>query len=154
MVLEARARDGRVEIDALEERVDLDVRLRRRRERALRALARGAQASERALVVLHVLLELALELLEEVVDHAVVEVLAAEVRVARGRLDLEDALLDREERDVERAAAEVEDEHVLLVALLVETVRDRGRGRLVDDAQHVEPRDRAGVLRRLALRVV
>ena len=56
-------------------------------------------------------------------------------------------------RDVEGAAAEVEDQHGLL-ALLVEPVGQRGRGRLVDDPQHLEPGDRAGVLGRLALRVV
>jgi hypothetical protein len=49
-----------------------------------------------------------------VVHEALVEILAAEVGVARGGLDLEDALLDGEERDVEGAAAEVEDEDVLL----------------------------------------
>jgi hypothetical protein len=69
------------------------------------------------------------------------------VRVARRRLHLEDAVLDREKRDVEDAAAEVEDEHVVLAALLVEPVRDRGRRRLVDDAQHVHAADRARVLR-------
>src|SRR5205823_4979903 len=36
----------------------------------------------------------------------------------------------------------------------VEAVRERGRGRLVDDAQDVEAGDLAGVLRRLALGVV
>mmetsp|Transcript_15665 Transcript_15665/g.48498 ORF Transcript_15665/g.48498 Transcript_15665/m.48498 type:complete len:217 (-) Transcript_15665:146-796(-) len=76
------------------------------------------------------------------------------MRVAGGRLDLEDALLDREERDVERAAAEVEDEDVALVALLVEAVGDGRRRGLIDDAEYVEARDRARVLRRLALRVV
>src|SRR3954447_13575199 len=55
--------------------------------------------------------------------------------------------------DVERAAAEVEDED-RLVGLLVEAVRERGRGRLVDDALDVQARDPAGVLRRLALVVV
>ena len=59
-----------------------------------------------------------------------------------------------EHRHVEGAAAEVEDEDHLLGALLVEAVRERGRGRLVDDAQHVEAGDAAGVLGRLALRVV
>ena len=55
--------------------------------------------------------------------------------------------------DVERATAEVVDrDH--LVLLLVEAVRQRGRGRLVDDAQHLEPGDLARVLGRLALRVV
>ena len=93
--------------------------------------------------------------LHEVVHHAGIEVLAAEMRVASRRLHLEDAVLDREDRHVERAAAEVEDEHVALAAdLLVEAVRDRRRRRLVDDAQHVQAGDGAGVLRRLAPRVV
>ena len=37
---------------------------------------------------------------------------------------------------------------------LVETVGERGRGRLVDDAQHFEAGDLAGVLGGLTLRVV
>src|SRR4029079_2926443 len=40
------------------------------------------------------------------------------------------------------------------VFLLVETVGQRGRGRLVDDTHHFETRDFAGVFGRLALRVV
>ena len=42
----------------------------------------------------------------------------------------------------------------MLGAFLVEPVRERRRGRLVDDAEDVEPGDLAGVLGRLALRVV
>jgi len=74
------------------------------------------------------------------------------------RLDREDAAGDGQERDIERAAAEVEDEHdALLLRLVVgrvEAVGDGGSRGLVDDAEHVEARDRAGVLRRQALRVV
>ena len=87
------------------------------------------------------------------VDDRLVEVVAAEVVVARGGLHLEHAVGELEHRHVERAAAEVEDEHGAL-ALLVEAVRERGRGRLVDDPQHVQPGDAAGVLRGLALGVV
>merc|ERR1719240_1658308 len=100
---------------------------------ALGALAGRAQPTEGALVRLEVLLELALELGEEVVDHAVVEVLAAEVRVARRGLHFKNALLDREEGHVKRTTAQVEDEDVALVALLVQTVRDGRGGRLVDN---------------------
>ena len=150
---EASTGDGGVEVNALEERVDFDGRLRRGRQGALRAFARRAETTERLGVAGDVLLVLALELLHEVVDHAVVEVLAAEERVAVGRLDLEDAVADLEDRHVEGAAAEVIDGDGLRV-LLVEAVGQRRRGRLVDDAQHVETGDLAGVLGGLTLGVV
>ena len=68
-----------------------------------------------------VVLVLALEFLEKVRHEAVVKVLTTKVRVSGGRLDLEDALLDREQRNVERASPEVKDENVLLARrLLVE----------------------------------
>ena len=84
---------------------------------------------------------------------ALIEVVAAEVRIAVGRLDLDDALADFEDRNVERAAAEVVDGD-RLVLLLVEPVGERGRRRLVDDAHDLEAGNLPGVLRRLALRVV
>ncbi len=75
--------------------------------------------------------------------------------VAACRVHLERRVLrvELEHRDVERTAPEVEDED-LLILLLVEVIGERSRGRLVDDAKHVEAGDLAGVLRRLALRVV
>ena len=82
------------------------------------------------------------ELVGQVVDDALVEILAAEEGVAIGRLDLEHAVADLENRDVERAAAEIVDRD-LAAALLLQAVGERGRGRLVDDAQHVEPGDAA-----------
>ena len=78
----------------------------------------------------------------EPVDDQVVDVVTAEVRVAVGRDDLHDVVADLEDRDVERAAAEVVDGDDL-VLLLVEAVGQRGRGGLVDDALDLETGDLA-----------
>jgi hypothetical protein len=77
------------------------------------------------------------------------------VSVSGGGLDLEDSLLNRQERDVERSSSKIENEHVLLAdSLLVESVGDSGSGGLVDDTEDVHARDDTGVLGGLALGVV
>ncbi len=95
-----------------------------------------------------------LERLDQPVDDLLVPVVAAQLGVARGRLDLEHAVADLEHGHVERAAAEVEDEDGLVGALLVEPVGQRGGRRLVDDAQHLEAGDGARLLGGGALGVV
>mmetsp|Transcript_151552 Transcript_151552/g.368045 ORF Transcript_151552/g.368045 Transcript_151552/m.368045 type:complete len:214 (+) Transcript_151552:1170-1811(+) len=140
------------------QRVHLDGDLGLRGQLALCALTLRSQPPNCALVARGVRLVLPAEFVDAMTEEPIVEVLAAEVRVARRRLDLEDALLDGEERDVKGAAAEVKDEDVPLraavVVLLVEAVSDRGRGGLVDDAHAVDARDDGGVFGRLALGVV
>lgn len=98
---------------------------------------------------------LSLELINEVVNKTVVEIFATKVSVTGGRLDLEDTLLDGQERHIESAATQVEDEHVALtLMLLVQTVGDGGSGRLVDDTEDVQTGNETGVLGGLPLRVV
>ena len=75
------------------------------------------------------------------------------MRVAVRGFHFDDALADFEDRDVERAAAEVEDRDGLFL-LAVKPVGECRSRRLVDDAHHFKPRDLARVFRRLALRVV
>ena len=102
---------------------------------------RGADESK-----LRTLLVLPLELLDEVVDEAVVEGLPTKVSITSGGLDLEDTLLNRQERDVECSSTEIEDEDVALAGgLLVKTIRDSGRSGLVDDTKNVEVNNRTCV---------
>ena len=131
----------------------VDLGLRRGRELDLRLLGGFLEPLQRELVVAQVDALLLLELVGEIVDEPHVEVFAAEERVAVRRLHLEHAVADLQDRDVERAAAEVIDRDGAGL-LLVEPVGERGRGRLVDDAQDFEAGDLAGVLGGLALRVV
>ena len=78
-------------------------------ELALGALGRLLQALQGHAVAAQVDAGLALEVLDQPVHDPLVEVLAAEVGVAGGGADLEDALRELEDRDVEGAAAEVVD---------------------------------------------
>ena len=142
----AELRPGQLQVEVLrplrgggDER-QVDLRRHRRGELDLRLLGGLVEPLQRHLVGGQVDALVPLELRDHPVDDRLVEVVAAEVVVAVRRLDLEDALAELEHRHVERAAAEVEDEDRLVAALLVEPVRERGRGRLVDDAEHVRGR--------------
>ncbi len=131
----------------------VDLGLGGRGQLDLGLLGRLLEALERELVAAQVDALLLLELVGQVADQAHVEVFAAQEGVAIGRLHFEYAVADLEDRDVEGAAAEVVDRDGAAL-LLVESVGERGRGRLVDDAQHLEAGDLAGVLGGLALGVV
>ncbi len=157
-LLELRPRELQVEVlRALvggRDEGEVDRRLLDGRQLDLGLLGRLLQALQGHLVVREVDALGVLEGLDEPVDDALVPVVTAEMGVARGRLHLEDAFSDLEDRDVEGAAAEVEHEHGLVGLLLVEAVGERGRRRLVDDAEHLEPGDLAGLLGGGALGIV
>ena len=80
------------------------------------------------------------EALREVLEDRLVHVGAAEPGVAARRLDLEDALAEFHDRDVERAAAKVDHGDAQLLAEPVQPVGKRRGGRLVDQPHHVRGR--------------
>src|SRR5690606_31683468 len=82
-----------------------------------------------------------LESADQPVDDHLVPVVTTELGVTRGGLHLEDTFADLQHGDVEGPAAQVVDQD-RLVAFLVEAVGQGGGGGLVDDALHVEARDR------------
>ena len=96
---------------------------------------------------------LRLELVYEVVHDALIEVVAAEHIVAVGGEHFEHAVADLEDGHIESAAAEVVDHDLVVCLVFIQPVSERRGGRLVDDAQNVQPRDLARVFGRLPLAV-
>ena len=139
-------------LSARDER-QVDVGLHHRGELHLGLLRRLPEPLQRHPVLAEIDPLALLELRDDPLDDALIEVVAAEVRVAVGGLHLDHALADLEDRDVEGAAAEVVDGD-RLVLLLVEAVGQRRRRRLVDDPHHLEAGNRARFLGGLPLRVV
>ena len=82
-----------------------------------------------------------------------VEIVAAQMRIAVGSDDLENAIVQLEDRNIESAAAQIvnRDDAVLLS---VQTVCERGCRRFVHQPQNIQPGDAAGIFRGLALRVI
>ena len=92
-------------------------------------------------------------LLEHMAIQRVVEIVAAERGIAARREHFEYALGELQDRQVEGAAAEVV-HRVQAFGAVVEAVGNRGRGRFVQQAQHIQAGQTRGVLGRLALRIV
>ena len=83
-----------------------------------------------------------------------IPVVAAQLVVASGGSDLEDTVAELQDGHVERAAAQVEHEDLLVLVRLVETVCQSSCRRLVDDTQDLEAGDLTGILGGLTLSVV
>ena len=91
-----------------------------------------------------------LEFRDNPVHHALVDVVAAQVRVAVGGLHFHHAFAHFQDGNVEGAAAEVVDGNGFVLLLVKPVGQRRGRG-LIHDAQNFETRDFAGIFGRLAL---
>src|SRR5436190_19602602 len=87
---------------------------------------------------------LTIKFLRHVIDDGIVPILAAEPVIAIGRDHVDVLALDTHDRDVERSTTKVEDEDRLVLVQFIETVSERGGGRLVDDLQNIETGELAG----------
>jgi hypothetical protein len=98
---------------------------------------------------------LALELVNQVVDDAVVEVFTTQVGVTVGRQYFEGGFpfdfVDLDDGDIEGTATQVIYGNLALTLDLVDAVGQRSRSRLVDDALDVQTGDATGVLGGLTL---
>src|SRR5215213_7812874 len=82
-----------------------------------------------------------------------VKIFATKKRVSRSRKHIKDAVIHFENRNIKRAAAKIINCDALDTRLS-ETVSQRGRGRLVDDALDLQSGNLARVFRCLSLRVI
>ena len=131
----------------------VDVRRENRRQFDFRFFSSFLQALFRHLIRREVDARLALEFADHPVHDGIVEVVAAEVGIAVGSFNFEDAVAQFEDRYVECTAAEVEYED-LAFAALIEAVGKSSCRRFVDDTEYVEAGNLTGVLRSLTLGVV
>ena len=115
---------------------------------------RIAEALESHTVVAQVNAGFLAEFANQPVEDFLVEVVAAEVGVAVGGFDLKDAIAELKDGDVKGAAAEVKDGDGSFVLLFVQAVVEGGGGGFVDNPQHIEAGDGAGVFGGLALGVI
>ena len=154
-LIEASPRQVRREIHAFVEAIEFDRGRRGRRERSLGTFAGVLEAFDGSGVIPDIFPVLSLELVEEMLHQAVIDILATQVGIAARRLHFEHSILDLQNRNIEGTTTKVEHQNVLLFRrLVIETIGDGRRSRLVDDTQDIEPRDGPRIFRGLALLVV
>ena len=130
-----------------------DRRARHPRELDLGLLGGFAQPLQRLAIAAQIEAMLLREGIGHPVDDAPIPVIAAQLGVAAGGLDIKDAVGDAQHRDIEGATAEIEDQH-LLDRTAIEAVGQGRRRRFVEDALHRDPRQPAGIAGGLALGII
>ena len=93
------------------------------------------------------------EFICQMLDDLVVKILTTKEGVTIGRLHLKYAITNLKDRHVKRTTTEVVDNNLAGFAP-VKTIGKRRCGRLVDDPQHFQPGNLAGILCGLPLRII
>ena len=133
--------------------LDVEVRNRLCRKLYLGVDGGPAQPLHRAWTAAQIHAVLGVNFIQRYGQQQVVDVVAAQVRVAVCGLHLEDAVAQFEDRNVERAAAQVINGNGAHFRA-VQSVGQSGCGGLVDQPQHLQPGHAARVFGCLPLRIV
>jgi hypothetical protein len=154
-LLELGAGEGLGEVVALEERLNLDLGGLLGRESTLGLLNLALELRHGLGVLGDIDIVGLVVLLGEVADDTVIEILATKVSITSSRLDLENAILNGKNGDIESTTTKIVDKNLaLLLVNLVKTVGESGGGGLVNDAENVKTGDSSGILSGSALSVV
>src|SRR5262245_36356366 len=123
------------------------------RELNLRLFGRFGQTLQRLAILSQVDAGVALEIGGKPVDDPLIEVVAAKVCIAGGRLYFKNSLADVEYRYVECSSAQIKHEN-RFVFLFIETIGKRSGCRFVDDSQNIQTGNLSRVLSGLPLCVI
>lgn len=136
----------------------VNVGLLRRRQLNFRFLCGFFQALHCQRVVTQVNALIFLKFINEIVDHAAIEVFTTEVGITVGCQNFEGFFtvnfVDFDNRDIESTTTEVVDRDSTVADFFVQTVSQCGSGRFVDDTFDFQTCDTAGVFRCLTLSIV
>lgn len=142
------------EVLAVVEGLDLNTGALLRRQSTLGLLGLTLELTHGLEVLGNVDVVLLVVLLGEVVDDSLIEILTTEMGVTSGSQDLEDTVINGEQRDIEGTTTEIVDDDLALTIGLVKTVGNSGGGGLVDDSEDVKTGNDTGVLGGLSLVVL
>ena len=123
------------------------------REFLLRLLSRFRQPLQGLAIAAQINLVLLFKGISQPVDDALIEIVAAELRVTVRRLDVKNAIGDAQQRHVKGAATKVEDQDPFDGAA-VKAIGQSSCSGLIEDALHRDARQPSGVTGGLALCVV
>jgi len=131
----------------------VDIGLHHRGELDLRLLGCLAEPLHRLPILRQIDPLLLFELVKHPTHDALVPVISPQVRIAVSGLHLDQPLADLEDRHVEGATAQIEDQNRLIFGL-IQAVGERSGRRLIDDPHHLKPCNLPRVLGGLALAIV
>lgn len=142
------------EVVALEESLNLNTGAHLGRESSLSLFGLTLQLAHGLEILGDVDAVLLVVGLGQVVDDSLVKVLTTKVGVTGGSQDLEDTVVDGQERNIKSTTTKIVDNDLALAISLIQTVGNSGGGGLVDDSEDVQTGNDTGVLGGLTLVVL